>query len=130
MAISGVYTKAMSQYKQAEVLGRIHIQGQSAGRNPLQTGIGSLAGLDSLGGGSSHTFKNELHSIHQAVVKPLEKQGQVAEHAIRDHVFGSGNIEHTATATQELSTQIEVTSQFLRLLNEGLKDLTRGTMGG
>lgn len=125
-AVGGALTKALSQYKQAEKLGRIHVSGQGAQKNPLQDGIGGLPDLP----GDASRFKNELHTINKAVVKPMKAQGITTENAIHAQVMGVGNIEQTATATQELSSQLEITTQFLRLLNEGIKDLTRGTMGG
>ena len=119
-------SKALSQYKQAEKLGRIQIGGQSGDKNPLQDGIGTVGSLPD----DKNSFKNELSSINKHVVKPFKTQGMTAEHAIKDQVLGVGNIEKTATATQEFSAQLEITTQFLRLLNEGIKDLTKGTMGG
>lgn len=121
-AVGVFFSKALSQYKNAENLGRVQVGSQ----NPLQNGIGHLP--DTHEGGAS--FKNELHAINQAVVKPMKQHGAFTEKALKDQILGIGDTEHTAVALQQLNEKLEIVAQTVRILNEGVKELTKGTMGG
>lgn len=90
-------------------------------------------GVETVVGGkdssTSTSFKNEFSGIN-GMFQGVKQSGASTEMAVTGQIMGTGNIEQTAIALNDLSSRLELLSQFLKMGIEKIDILTSKTMGG
>lgn len=78
---------------------------------------------------ASPSFKNEFSNL-TGLFQGVKQSGASTEAAVTSQIMGTGNIEQTAIALNDLNTRLELLSQFLKIGIEKIDQLTTRTMGG